>query len=544
MRGPMGPRNGQLAGPVALWGLVLLAACDAPTVQRAPPPRTMATAFERARCAAVAGTALPHATICETRFVDAESTVVASSNPARAGPRSWPAYCRVLGVSRPTADSEIHFEVAIPAGEAWNGRYLQVGNGAFAGSIPEDDILDGLASGYAVAGTDDGHQAGPADAAWALGHPEKMIDYGYRAVKETSDAARAVIWLFKGRRPSFSYFTGCSDGGREALMEAQRYPEDFDGIVAGAPPTRTAHVLAGFAWNVRALTHLPGSAIPRSKLGAIETAALRACGDMDGVVEDPLHCRFDPRVLTCARAEDDGCLTPAQVTALAKIYAGATNPRTGELIVPGLEPGAEAERQPDGWAMWISGPVPSGGSSGDSLLSTSFFRYMVFGDPSYDISRLDFDADVATADAKVASTISPDDPDLGRFERRGGKLIHYHGWSDATVPPRLSVAYYERVQRTMGDTSSFYRLFMAPGMAHCDGGRGPDVLATLDAITVWVERGAAPDRLIATKFVGGLRSNGVARTRPLCPYPQQATWDGRGSRASADSYRCGSETAR
>jgi hypothetical protein len=501
----------------------------------APPPDASPSDAHRptpVACTALPELVLPHVTVDEAHLVPGGS----------AGARSLPAYCRVMGVSRPTSDSEIRFELAVPVGEAWNGRYLQVGNGAFAGRIPEADILEGLASGYAVSGTDDGHQAGPADVSWALGHPEKVVDFGYRAVKETCDAARAILGVHTGQSPKFSYFTGCSDGGREGLMEAQRYPEDFDGIVVGAPTIATTHVLFGFAWNVRVMLQTRGSYVSRAKLTAIEAAAIKSCGNVDGVIDDPLACHFDPSVLRCTGAENDRCLTGPEIDALRKIYAGPHNPRTGDLVAPGFEPGGEAEPAgpgPDGWAFWIAGSAPgAAGRSGDFQLSSNFFRYMVRGDPSYDLAGLDFDEDVATTDAKLAAILNPDNPDLAGFAKRGGKLLHYQGWSDAVISPRSSIAYFDRVNAAMGDTRSFYRLFMAPGMCHCEGGRGPNVLPTLATISAWVEHGKAPDQLVATKFVDDSPTKAVDRTQPICPYPQRASWNGRGDPKQADSYRC------
>jgi feruloyl esterase len=322
-------------------------------------------------------------------------------------------------------------------------------------------------------------------------------------------------------------------------MEAQRYPDDFDGIVAGAPIVVTTHVAFGFAWNVRALEETPASYIPTAKLKIIEAAALAACGgDEDGVIEDPLACRFDAAVLRCAGADTAKCLTDPQIVALKKIYAGARNPRTDEPIEPGYEPGAEAE--PGGWSSRIVGGASgAAGNTGEYRGSRSVFAFMVFDDPAYDLHGLNFDRDVATADARVAAILNPDAPDLRAFVKRSGKLIHYHGWEDPTVPPRDSIAYFERVAATMGDTRSFYRLFMAPGMLHCEGGRGPSVLATRAAITAWVEKGTPPDRLLATKFVDDAAATPiVARTRPLCPYPQRAVYGGAGDRALAASYTC------
>jgi Tannase and feruloyl esterase len=485
-------------------------------------------------CEALPALALPHVTITEARAIAAAGSST--------GAPAMPAYCRVLGVSRPTPDSEIRFEVAIPAGTAWNGRYEQAGNGGFAGQIPEDDILLAVAAGSAAAGTDDGHvSTRGTDASWALGHPEKLVDYGYRALKETSDAARAILHAHTGRAPTHSYFIGCSDGGREALMEARRYPDDCDGIVAGAPANYATHLLVAMAWNVRALRETPASAIPASKLRAIEAAALDACGQ-EGVVENPLACRFDPAVLRCTGADSDRCLTDPQLTALRKIYSGAKNPRTGAPIEPGFEPGAEAEQ--GSWADWIVGPAPAAANRAVQVLfSESFFRFMVFGDPKYDLARLDFDRDVSTAEAKVASIIDSINPDLGAFEKHGGKLIQFHGWADPVIPPRDSIAYHDAVQAKMGDTSSFYRLFLAPGMLHCDGGPGPNMLATREAITAWVERGTAPDRLMATKRPGDDPSKPAVSTRPLCPHPQVARWDGKTDRNRAEGYTCGAPAA-
>ncbi len=520
---------------------VACAACGKKAVDTlpAPPPATTDVGStqmppDAMPCEALAGLALPHVAITEARAVAAAGSST--------GAPAMPAYCRVLGISRPTPDSEIRFEVAIPAGTAWNGRYEQAGNGGFAGLIPEEAILLAVATGSAAAGTDDGHVSKRAtDASWALGHPEKLVDYGYRAVKETSDAARAVIRAHKGRAPKYAYFIGCSDGGREALMEAQRYPGDFDGIVAGAPANYATHLLMAMAWNIRALRETSASSIPASKLPAIEAAALAACGQ-DGVVESPLECRFDPAVLRCAGADSDRCLTDPQLAALRKIYGGAKNPRTGAPIEPGFEPGAEAE--PGSWSDWIVGPSPAAANRAvQALFSESFFRFMVFGDPKYDLARLDFDRDIATAEAKVGSIIDSTSPDLGAFEKHGGKLIQFHGWADPVIPPRDSIAYHDAVQAKVGDTSGFYRLFMAPGMLHCDGGPGPNVLATREAITAWVERGAAPERLMASKHTGDDPSKPVLRARPLCPYPQVARWDGKTDRNRADGYTCGAPSA-
>jgi len=484
-------------------------------------------------CEGLADLKLPHVTITEAKLV-------AKPPIAAPGQMAIPTYCRVLATARPTGDSDIRIEVAIPEGEAWNGRYLQVGNGGFAGTIPEHSILTGVAAGYATAGTDDGHQSAiGTDARWALGHPEKVIDFGYRALKETTDAAKVIIAAHAERAPAFSYFLGCSDGGREALMEAQRYPDDFNGVVAGDPANHWTHLLAGAAWNAQALNATPASAIPAAKLKALEAAALKACGDQDGVIENPLACHFDPGAIRCDGADTDQCLTADQVAAARKIYAGARNPRTGARILAGYSPGGEDE--PGGWLAWITGPAE--GITDRALLSAfahNFFAYMMFADPNYDIRKLDLDTDVRTADARFAPILNAYDPDLAAFRRHGGKLIQFHGWADPAIPAGDSIDYFNLVQARMGDTQAFYRLFLAPGMLHCGGGRGPNAVnaPALAAITGWVEKGEAPARLTIAKYVDNDPQKPLERTRPLCAFPNLATWDKKGDQDRAESYLC------
>lgn len=424
-------------------------------------------------------------------------------------------FCKVLGSAHPTADSDIRFEVVIP--EKWNGRYLQVGNGGFAGVIPERAMMAPLAQGYAVAGTDDGHEDTiNTDASWALHHPEKVIDFGYRAIKETTDAAKAIITANKGMAPSYSYFQGCSDGGREALMEAQRYPTDFDGIVAGDPANHWTHLLAGAGWGYQALTATPDSFLPIDKLKLVQAEAVKQCGDGDGVIEDPMACHFRPEKLRCARGDGPNCLSDAQLVALRKIYDGPKNPRTGEKLIAGFSPGGEGED--NGWGRWITGTTPDGKDALIYKFASNFFGDVVKGDPSYDLKRLNFDTDIAMTDAKAGPVFNSYNTDLSAFRLRGGKLIQYHGWADPAIPALDSVDYYRAVQKTMGPTGNFYRLFMAPGMLHCGGGPGPNILATLPAITQWVEQNKAPEMIAATKYKNSDATGGIVRTRPLCAF--------------------------
>ena len=440
-------------------------------------PRAFAPSGDR--CADLRSLAIPHVTIDSARVVPDDEYL----------PPAHPAYCRVDAFAHPTADSNIRFEVAIPVGDAWNGRYHQIGNGGFAGLVPEDGIVQAVARGDAAAGTDDGHASiRGIDASWAVGHPDRVVDFGYRAVHETRDAALAIIEAYTGRAPHHRYFSGCSDGGREALMEAQRYPEDFDGLVAGAPANYATRLLSSFAWNANALEATPESYISSKQLPAIEQAALAACGGKDGVIDDPRACHFDPSVLRCTAAPDDHCLTDPQLAALAKIYAGMPG-------YFGLTPGAEAEE--GGWAVWITGGGP--GASGRAVarrFAVTFLRYLVRGDDRAQLRDVRFDRDVADAERKLGPILDASSPDLSAFARHGGKLIQWHGWNDPAIPARASIAYHDAVARR-GDPSAFYRLFLVPGMLHCEGGRGPSEVPAQAAIEDWVEHGRAPDELVA-----------------------------------------------
>jgi len=472
-----------------------------------------------AACDDLVNLKLPHVTITE-------ATMAASG----AG-----SYCKVLGTARPTSDSDIRFEVMIP--ENWNGRYLQVGNGGFAGVIPERNMLAPLALGYAVAGTDDGHEDTiNTDASWALNHPQKAIDFGYRAIKETTDAAKAIIAAYKGAAPRWSYFQGCSDGGREALMEAQRYPGDFNGIVAGDPANHWTHLLAGAAWDYQALTATPQSFLTLDKLKLAEAEAVKQCGDTDGVIEDPLACHFRPEKIRCTAGDAPACLTDAQIAVLRKIYDGPKNPRTGEKLVSGFSPGGEGED--NGWQRWITGTTPDGKSALIYQFSSNFFGNVVLADPNYDLKRLNFDSDIAMTDTKAGPIFNSYSPDLSAFHARGGKLIQYHGWADPAIPALDSIDYYRLVQEKMGPTGNFYRLFMAPGMLHCAGGPGPNIIATLPAITAWVEQSKAPDLLVATKYRDNDPAQPALRTRPLCVFPARAQWDGKDDKTRLESFRC------
>ncbi|HLG14763.1 MAG TPA: tannase/feruloyl esterase family alpha/beta hydrolase [Blastocatellia bacterium] len=463
--------------------------------------------------------------------------------------KELPAFCRVSGVIRPTADSEIKFEVWMPSA-GWNGKFQGIGNGGFAGSISYAGLAGAVARGYAAASTDTGHTGG--DASWALGHPDKIVDYGHRAVHEMTEKAKAIISAFYGAGPKRSYFASCSNGGRQALMEAQRYPNDYDGLIAGAPANYFTHILTGFAWNLQATSSDPASYITPSKLKAIEAAALTACdsrdGVSDGVIDDPTRCSFDPSVLLCKGAESDDCLTEKQIAALKKIYAGPRDTK-GSRITRGFVPGGETG--PGGWTAWITGAGQNRGLQ--SFFSTQTFQNMIYNDPKWDLKSFSLDRDGKLAEEKLGSSLNAINPDLRAFKARGGKLILYHGWSDAALPPVNTIDYFQSVASKMGsrNASSFIRLYMAPGMQHCGGGPGPNSFGAVvtsaqfdaqhdmtAALERWVEQGVAPDRIIASKRQGIDPKRPVTRTRPLCPYPQVARYKGRGSTDDAANFVC------
>jgi len=525
---------------------VALASCYAFLIATVAYP---VVAQAQASCESLANLKLTDATISSSTSVAAGSFKPPSLPGQPAPAKDLPAFCRVAGVATPTSDSEIRFEVWLPA-SGWNGKFEQVGNGGFAGTIPLSGMADPLLRGYATAATDDGHTNGP-DQSWAIGHPEKVVDFGYRAVHETSLQAKAILRAFYGKDAARSYFVGCSEGGREGLTEAQRYPDDFHGIVAGAPAIHWDHLQIMGAWEALALLETPASYIPPKKLPVLQNAAIAACDTIDGVkdglIENPQLCHFNPATVQCKGDDAPDCLTAAQVNAARKIYDGARNSRTGKIIEPGLSPGVEAV--PANWPVWITGnSAPQLGIA--KLFATFFLADFVFANPNWDIHTMNFDSDVKLTDDKFGAILNSDDPNLKAFKARGGKLIQYHGWGDAAIPPQGSVDYFESVQKAMGKTDKFYRLFMVPSMSHCAGGPGAtffgnglsaqadpdhDVVLALDR---WVEHGVAPEKIIAAGFVDGNPAKGVSMTRPLCPYPQQARYKGAGDTNDAASFVC------
>jgi feruloyl esterase len=508
-----------------LLPLALFAVSFAPGAQAASP--------DFSRCETLANLALSHTTITLAQQVPAGSFMppvpVNSPSSTSVNPiGDLPAFCRVAATARPAEDSEIKFEVWMPVA-GWNGKFEGVGNGGWAGTISYGALAAALRQGYATASTNTGHDGVGTDAQFAAGHPEKLIDFGYRAIHEMTGQAKAIIAAYYGSSPRFAYFNGCSTGGRQALMEAQRFPLDYNGIAAGAPANNWTHQRFGTMWPGTADLIDPASYIPPAKYPAINKAALQACDGLDGVTDGiisyPERCHFDPGVITCQGADSDNCLTAPQAEAARKIYAGPRNPRTGELIFPGLEPGSEL-----GWKSEAGGPEPYPNGM-------SYFRFVLFKNPQWDFRTLDYDRDLALVDRTHGKILDAVDPNLEQFKNNGGKLLLYHGWADNLIAPRNSVNYYQSGLAAMGgkmQTDDFLRLFMVPGMGHCGGGPGPSTFDRVEILEQWVEHGTPPNQIVASRSDKSL----PAMTRPLCPYPQVAKWNGAGSANDAANFAC------
>ncbi len=455
-------------------------------------------------CPDLMGTKLSHAEVTSAKLEASGTTQI----------------CHLSVVSRPTKVSEIGIEVWLPVGTAWNGKFVQMGNGGFAGSVQGARMKQVAATGYAVAATDNGHRAINTNAAWALGYPEKIVDFGYRSLKETTDISKALIRAQRGDGPKTSYFFGCSDGGREALMEAQRYPADFDGIVAGAPANNMSLLFGNAAAQQQALAR-PGAYLDKPALELLQGSALKQCGG-EAFIRDPMSCRFNPAVLQCAKGQTDQCLTGPQVAAAQAIYSGRIDPRTGKIAMRGISPGAEAFN--GGWQAWITGPTQARNSEAAGYqFASNAFKYFAFQDPSFDFLKLDLGAQFDRAKAKMSPIIDSPGTDLSAFRKRGGKLVQFHGWNDPAIPAQSSIRYYEDVGRTMGATSGFYRMFLVPGMLHCAGGPGPGTVDWLAMLDTWVVDKQAPASVIATSVANG--------SQLLCAYPAVARADGKGGQA-------------
>jgi feruloyl esterase len=518
-----------------------------------------ASSGRAATCESLASLSLPNITITAAQTVPAGNYIAANGQTYS----NLPTFCRVAATATPTSQSDINFEVWMPPAGTWNGIYRAEGSGGSAGSITFALMANAIQRSYATMSNDNGHTGSN----WSFSsQPERVNDFGYRAQHVTTVAAQAVIKKFYKTPPDFSYFYGCSQGGHHALMEAQRYPEDYDGIVAGA--------FAGIDWTALMFGELwtgvnssvkgPDYDLPQTQLNLLTNAVVAQCGRQDGglasdpFLNDPRDCRFNPSTLQCKSGQDPStCLTPTQIQAVQAIYQGASNPRTHQQIWPGFLPGSETF-----WReVLVGNPSAPGGSS------ASFFQDGVFaGQSGFNYLNINFDSDVDLTNDKPAGggatwqqALDANDPYLGAFKRRGGKLLMYHGFADPFVTPLGSLDYYTAMiganghgQGAVKETQRFARLFMAPGVTHCGGGPGANVFNGPDnlggpedsdhdvflALRQWVEQGIAPTRIIGTKYVNDNSANGVAFTRPMCPYPQQARYRGAGATTDAASFVC------
>jgi hypothetical protein len=463
-------------------------------------------------------------------------------------------FCRVVVQDEPSSDSDIKIEIWLPIAQ-WNGRYRGQGNGGFAGAIDYRGMAAAVREGYATAGTDTGHtDAGhrSVDASFALGHPEKVKDFGWRAIHEMTLKAKAIIAAYYGMQPTHSYFASCSDGGREALMEAQRFPADYDGIIAGDPANNWTALLTAAMWDVHEMFRTTDSYIPARKVPAIAAAVLSACdaqdGVADGVLNDPRTCSFDPATIQCTHGDSDSCLLPAQVETLKRIYAGPRD-AAGNQIFPGYLRGAEDG--PGGWIPWITGPAPR--ESLFFLFSFGYFSNFIYDNPNWDFNTYNVDQSFKLANQKTALALNAMNTNLRPFFARRGKLILFHGWDDPAIPAISTINYYNGVVGMVGkeDAGASLRLYMVPGMQHCEGGPGAtdfrqdpaaarsdaphDVFTALEQ---WVEKGSAPGLIIASKFAAGDPSKGAIMSRPLCPYPLAAKYMGQGDTSEAKNFAC------
>ena len=476
-----------------------------------------------ATCDSLAKLALKDTTITMAQIVPAGQFSPPGGGGRGANPyKELPEFCRVAVTIKPTSDSDIKVEVWLPA-QNWNNKFQAVGNGGWAGVISYSAMAEAVRAGYASSSTDTGHEGGRG--IFALDHPVKLIDFAWRSEHEMTVKAKAVIQAFYGSAPKLSYWNGCSTGGRQGLKAAQMFPDDYDGIIAGAPANRTAISL----WIAHAVLKDPASYIPPSKYPMIHQGALNACDSRDGLkdnlLDDPRKCNFDPKVLLCKSTDGAECLTSPQVEAAKKIYSPAINPRTGKELFASLIPGTEL-----GWGVQAQGPEPSANIYDQ-------YRYVVFKDPKWDWKTFDFDKDVVRGDLPENLIMNATDPNMKAFFSRGGKLLLYHGWSDPNVPAVNTIKYYDSVVDNLGGATNAMknvRLFLAPGMGHCGGGEGPNAFDKVSTLEQWVEHGVPPEKIIASHSTNGK----VDRTRPLCPYPQVAKYKGTGSIDEAANFVC------
>lgn len=519
------------------------------------------TAPAEDHCAPLAGLRLDKVEIESAKLQPANDPVPGASLPSMtgtpgAGPKvaGLPAFCRVTGSIHPEPGSDIRFEAWLPK-DGWDGRFNGANSGGLAGYINYNDLAAGIRAGQAVAGSDTGHSASPGDGTWAKGHPEKVRDYGWRAVHLTTVTAKKLIAAYYGRGPDHSYFIGCSNGGRQALIEAGRFPDDFDGIVAGAPAARLTDVTASTINAIQAQTPL-GTEIRPEQAELLQAEVIKQCdsadGQADGLVADPRQCKFDASKLACGASDSPQCFTQPQIAALNQIHAGPHD-KAGHLIAVGYPPSGAESGSPVKAMGWEGNILAKfRGMAGKTLseeILTNFAAAPIATDATFDFNR-----DPARLKALLGKDLDAQ-PDFSRFFARGGKLIMWHGWADPILPPEASVAFYEAALRKSGPKAKDgLRLFMLPGVQHCVGGSGPDAIGQIGAplptekpersvgaaIQAWVEQGRVPDSIVGRRgmIAMAMHPDAPEKQRLICAYPAHAVLQPGADPDKASSYDC------
>lgn len=488
----------------------------------------------------------------------AQSVPAGNYTPAGSRPiTGLPAFCRVHGFITPVPGSTIGFEAWLPQA-GWNSKLEMFGNGGYSPALDYTNMGTALIAGYGTLGTDTGHTPNT-NPDFALGHPQSIVDWSSRAVHESIVVSKQIANAFFGQNPLHNYFSGCSTGGQQAFAEVQRFPTDFDGVIAGDPGHNRTHLNAGFLWEYIKDHPYRDDAhpiLPPAKLSLVTNAAVSACRSQNGslngglstdnYLDDPRDCSFDPAALLCPGGDQASCLTQPQVDVVRAIYNGPTNPRTGALIENGYTRGSET-----GWSSYFQDF-----NGINEPARTDFWKDWAFNSKNWDWWTFDFDKAMAYTDNQLAAPVNSMNADISPFRRSGAKLIQYHGFADPVVPSLESINYYNRVVAaeqsetqssnygtTLQQVGTFYRLFMIPGMNHCNGGPGPNVFAApmQAALESWVERGQAPASITATKYVNNNPASGVQFSRPLCPYPAKARFVA-GDVNSASSFSCVTDT--
>jgi len=498
-----------------------------------------------AECSKLVGLSLPSGKVTAASLVAAgafEQPGLPGNLPpgvANAVYKDLPEFCRVQATLAPTSDSDIKVEVWLPA-QGWNGKFVGIGNGVWAGQLSYSQLAEPLSRGYAVATTDTGHTGNGLTAEWAVGHPEKLVDFGHRAVHEMVVAAKRSIEAFYGSGPTQSYWNSCSTGGRQGLMAAYRYPEDFDAISAMAPANPMTDLMTQSMWAGWQPQRAPGAALSMAKLAAVHRAAVAQCDKLDGLEDGligrPDACSFDPATIQCRAGDGEDCLTAAQVDTMQAIYNGIPDPRTGQQLLPGWPVGSEMQL-----AALIMGQQPF-------PVAYTYFSMLVFGDqPDWDWRTFDYLRDVYRSREYGAEILDVPADGLGAFFARGGKLLLSHGWNDGLIPAANTLHFYGGLYHALEpqQAQQQLRLFMAPGMDHCSGGEGPSEFDTLGVLDEWVSTGRAPDQIIARRPIAAQTLPAVPAapprepmSRPLCPYPLYAKYAGEGDVNMAENFEC------